>query len=422
MISKIQNNKQYDNWQVKKIEDIAEVVGGGTPSTKNSNNFGGDIPWITPKDLSEYKSRYISRGKRNLTKQGLDNSSAKILPPNTILLSSRAPVGYTAISANELCTNQGFRNMIPKRGINPEYLYYLAKANTHVFESNASGSTFKELSGGRLKKLNFLIAPEPEQQQIASILSSLDDKIELNRRMNKTLEEIGKALFRRWFVDFEFPNEQGKPYKSSEGKMVDSESGEIPKGWEVAQLKDFGEIICGKTPPKKKNEYFGGDVPFIKIPDMHNQMFIVKTEDSLTQEGMNFQKQKNLPKDSICVSCIATVGLVCITSQVSQTNQQINSIVPNKKLYKEYLYFTLSSMDRTLRDYASGGSATLNLNTGSFSKVYILKPSDEILRLFCEYTLNLFERILMNEKENINLAQTRDSLLPKLMSGKLRVS
>jgi type I restriction enzyme S subunit len=137
---------------------------------------------------------------------------------------------------------------------------------------------------------------------------------------------------------------------------------------------------------------------------------------------MNFQKQKTLPKDSICISCIATVGLVCITSQTSQTNQQINSIVPSERFYREYLYFTLSLMNRTLRDYASGGSATLNLNTGSFSKIYLPKPKNKTLQLFNECTSNLFEKVLMNEKESINLAQVRDSLLPRLMSGKLRVN
>jgi type I restriction enzyme S subunit len=313
---------------------------------------------------------------------------------------------------------------VNKNKILPRFLYFhlLTTYSQNFLKNSSSSSAQPAINQATLRQLKVVLPRLPEQQQIASVLSSLDDKIQLNRRMNKTLEEIGKALFKHWFVDFEFPNENGEPYKSSGGEMVESELGEIPKEWEVSQLKDFGEIVCGKTPPKKKSEYFDGDVPFIKIPDMHNQVFVVKTEDSLSQEGMNFQKQKTLPKDSICISCIATVGLVCITSQTSQTNQQINSIVPSERFYREYLYFTLSSMNRTLRDYASGGSATLNLNTGSFSKIYLPKPKNKTLQLFNECTSNLFEKVLMNEKESINLAQVRDSLLPRLMSGKLRVN
>lgn len=429
MTNTIKSNKQPNSWRVRKIEDIAEVVGGGTPSTKNPDNFGGEIPWITPKDLSEHKDRYIGKGERNLTKQGLHNSSAKMLPSNTVLLSSRAPVGYTAISGNELCTNQGFRSMIPKKNVNSEYLYYLVKANTHVFESNASGSTFKELSGGLLKKLSFLIAPEPEQKEIASVLSSLDDKIELNRQMNQTLEEIGKALFRQWFVDFDFPfdfaqgkpNLEGNPYKSSGGEMVNSELGEIPRGWSVKRIKDFGDIVLGSTPSKKNRDYFGGDIPFIKIPDMHNRIYVFETEDTLTEKGLNAQNSRTLPQNSICVSCIATVGEICLTTQTCQTNQQINSVIPNKDIYMVYLFYRLKLMKKQLIKYASGGSATLNLNKTNFSKIKIIVPPEDLLEKYKNFVNPLFSSIRSNSQENIFLSKARDFLLPKLISGKLRV-
>jgi len=221
-----------EEWEVKSIGEVADVIGGGTPSTKNQEFWDGDIPWITPKDLSSLNFRYIKRGERNITKKGLDNSSAKLLPEGTVLLTTRAPVGYLAIAAKELATNQGFRSLIPKNKILSEFLFYLLKKNVEILKSNAGGSTFGELSGSRLKELEFPIPPLTEQRAIAKILSDLDAKIELNQQMNKTLEEIGRAIFKHWFIDFDFPNEEGKPYKSSGGEMVYNEElgKEIPKG------------------------------------------------------------------------------------------------------------------------------------------------------------------------------------------------
>jgi len=248
--------------------------------------------------------------------------------------------------------------------------------------------------------------PKPEEQSaIAKILSDLDLKIELNQQMNKTLEAIGQAIFRHWFIDFEFPNDEEKPYKSAGGEMVFNEElgKEIPKGWELKCLKDFGNIICGKTPPKSNKEFFNGNIPFIKIPDMHNQLFIVNTEDSLTKDGENYQKNKTIPAKSICVSCIATVGLISLTSKNSQTNQQINSIIPSKEIYTEYLYYQLMSMSQILRDMGSGGSATLNINTTSFSNIPLLFPDKNILNKYHLSIRLLFDKILINQLEALNL-------------------
>jgi type I restriction enzyme S subunit len=204
--------------------------------------------------------------------------------------------------------------------------------------------------------------------------------------------------------------------------MVDSEMGEIPTGWEVKKLKDLGRIVCGKTPPKSKQEYFDGELPFIKIPDMHGQTFVVDTEDSLTDEGRYFQENKTLPPNSVCVSCIATVGLVCINPKNAQTNQQINSIVPNNDNLTPYLYFKMSSMKDFIEILASGGSATLNLNTNNFSNIEIVIPNVYLLQKYHEIVQPLFYKILNNLLENQHLSQIRDSLLPKLMSGEIDVS
>ena len=188
--------------------------------------------------------------------------------------------------------------------------------------------------------------------------------------------------------------------------MIDSELGEIPEGWKVGKIKDLGDIICGKTPSKAIHDYFGGDIPFIKIPDMHDQVFIIKTEDSLTEQGANTQKNKFLPENSICVSCIATVGLVSITFKGSQTNQQINSIIPQSESYLEYLYFSLKAMKDDLIAIGGGGSATLNINTGTFSNIEIIYPNENILKRFHNIANPFFQKIRFNAALTSNILDT----------------
>ena len=229
-------------WKKLKISDCAEVVCGGTPSTSKSEYWDGNISWITPKDLSNYNSVYISKGSRNISELGLNNSSAKLLPKNTILLTTRAPIGYIAIAKNELSTNQGFKSLIMKNGNIPEFFYYLLKHNIDRIKNLGNGTTFMEVNSTSLKNLELFIPPLEEQKKIASILSSLDDKIEINNRMNKILEETAQTIFKEWFINFNFPNAKGKPYKDSGGKMIKSELGEIPEGWEVTTLEEICNI------------------------------------------------------------------------------------------------------------------------------------------------------------------------------------
>jgi type I restriction enzyme S subunit len=190
-------------WREYRIGEIADIVGGSTPSTADPSNFNGDIPWLTPKDLSGPHDRYVSRGERNLSRKGLESCSAQLLPAGTVLVTSRAPIGYAAIAKNPIATNQGFRNLIPKPGFDSEFLYYWVKAHVEELQRHASGSTFQELTGTALAQIRIRVPPLPEQRAIAHILGTLDDKIELNRRMSETLEAMARALFKAWFVDFE---------------------------------------------------------------------------------------------------------------------------------------------------------------------------------------------------------------------------
>ena len=288
----------------------------------------------------------------------------------------------------------------PKEGNNKDYLFYFF-ANQEFIDLSYSGSSGTRMPRADWKFISeqkWEFPPLPEQKAIAEVLSSLDDKIDLLHLQNKTLEQMAETLFRQWFVE---------------------EAGE---DWEEVPLSYFGKIICGKTPSKKKPEFYNGDIPFIKIPDMHRNTYIFHTADTLTMEGSNSQKNKLLPPESICVSCIATVGLVSMNIVESQTNQQINSIIPSKDVYRYFLYLYMKASYDELHAMASGGTATLNLNTGSFSKTEVIKPNLNILEKFHNMVETKFNKIFSNQKQIRTLQSLRDTLLPKLMSGEVRIA
>jgi type I restriction enzyme S subunit len=176
-------------WKDCHISDLGDVVGGATPSTKNLENYeNGTIAWITPKDLSNFTERFISRGERNITDAGLKSCSTQLMPAHTILFSSRAPIGYVAIAENEVCTNQGFKSIVPNHDTDFLFLYYLLKFNKDKIERMGSGTTFKEVSGSTMRGVPVRVpASYVIQRKIGSFLGAIDDKIEENGRINKNL-------------------------------------------------------------------------------------------------------------------------------------------------------------------------------------------------------------------------------------------
>lgn len=223
--------------------------------------------------------------------------------------------------------------------------------------------------------------------------------------LNNNLEQQAKALFKSWFVDFE-------PF-----------NGTMPSNWNYGIIEHLAsEIVCGKTPSTKKKEYYGEDIPFITIPDMHNAVYTVKTERYLSLLGADSQSKKTLPKNSICVSCIGTAGLVTLVSTPSQTNQQINSIIPKENVSPYFVYLLMKTKSDEINKYGQSGSTIVNLNKTQFAKLECILPSIESLIEFNDLLEPIFNKILVNMKENIALADLRDTLLPKLMSGELDVS
>ena len=224
-------------------------------------------------------------------------------------------------------------------------------------------------------------------------------------RLNDNLEQQAQSLYYSWFVDFE-------PF-----------DGVMPSSWYMGTLFDLAlDIICGKTPSTKRPEYYGSEIPFITIPDMHRQVYAVTTERSLSTSGAASQSGKMLPQNSICVSCIGSTGLVCLVSTPSQTNQQINSIVPAAGVSPYYIYLLAKTLSNTIQNIGSGGSTICNLNKSQFSSIEVLIPSETSMREFDKIVRPLFAEIHLNQCENLQLAELRDTLLPRLLSGEIDVS
>ncbi|HHF3862823.1 TPA: restriction endonuclease subunit S, partial [Haemophilus influenzae] len=398
--------------------EFCDLVTDGTHDSPKKTEFG--VKLVTSKNIVGGKldltsAYFISESDaQNINKR----SQVHI---NDVLLSMIGTVGEVALIEKEpdfVIKNVGLlKNSDPKKA---KWLYYYLKSpiTQNLIKDRLRGTTQQYIPLGELRNLPIL-KPNSEEhlQNTIEQLSSLDKKIQLNTQINQTLEQIAQALFKSWFVDFDpvrakvqalsegmslehaelaamqaisgkTPEEltallQEQPDRYAElaetakafpCEMVEVDGVEVPKGWEMKALSDLGQIICGKTPSKSNKEFYGDDVPFIKIPDMHNQVFITQTTDNLSVVGANYQSKKYIPAKSICVSCIATVGLVSMTSKPSHTNQQINSIIPDDEQSGEFLYLSLKqpSMTKYLKDLASGGTATLNLNTSTFSKIEII--------------------------------------------------
>lgn len=390
-------------WKLVKIGDIGEVVGGGTPSTKCSDYYGGDIPWITPKDLSNFRNRYISRGERMISKLGLENSSARILPPFSVLFTSRAPIGYIAIAKNELCTNQGFKSIIPDpKKCNALFLYYLLKYKKNDIELIANGSTFQEVSGTALKNFEVSIPPLAEQRKIAGVLSALDDKIELNNKINRNLEAQAQAIFKSWFIDFE-------PFKN--GKFIDSELGKIPEGWKVGKLSDIANITMGQSP--NGNSYNEKKIGMIFFQGR-------------AEFGWRFPRNRlytTAPKriaerDSVLLSIRAPVGDINKALERCCIGRGLASLTSN---HKTFLYYKMQSIRHLLDVYNGEGTVFGSINKNTLQEIRTIIPiNSEIIRF--ELKLKVVDELIRNNYiENLRLIKLRDTLLPELMSGKIDI-
>ena len=423
------------DWKLLKVRDFAEVIGGGTPSTKNVEYWGNDIPWISPKDLSNYSFKYISKGQKSITKLGLSNSSAKLLPSNSLLFSSRAPIGYLAINTCPVATNQGFKSLIPKKGFDIEYIYYLFKKNIEYIKSQSTGSTFQEVSGSFVKNLEFFIPSYKEQLQISRVLSTLDKKIEINQKMNKNLEEIAETFFKSWFVNFDPVIAKAEGRLTGLSKKIselfpdtfeNSEFGKIPKGWKASFFSDVLSIQGGFAFKSKNFGNKGSSV--IKIRNIKNDG-TVDTDNCDKLSKIPEECERFLLNDGDIIiamtgATVGKVGQISVDDNKYYLNQRVGRLKPiianNKCAYSHLLLNSKRSRD-FVESFAYG-SAQPNISSSDIESIPNITPSKNLILKFNEIISPNLEKILLNFKENKRLLKIQKMLLKKLISGKLRIS
>lgn len=421
-----------EEWEVLEIGEIGDVVGGGTPKTSIEEYWDGEISWITPKDLSGYTERCIYYGERSITKKGLDNSSAKIIPKGTVLFSSRAPIGYLAIAGKDMCTNQGFKSIVcDDKKVHNIFLYYLMMIKRYELENIAGGSTFKEVSGKTVKEFKVPIPPINEQKAIAHILSTLDEKIEVNNQINKKLEEMAQTIFKHWFVDFEFPNGNGEPYKSSGGEMVDSEFGMIPKGWEVKTIEDVTDAVSKGTTPTKKDIDTSIDeaiINFLKVKDIDDEGNIsMNTLEKIPNSiHLNKLKRSILKKWDILFSIAGTIGRVAtVDSRLDNSNaNQAIAFIRLKEVEKMFVFILYLLKSENIQNEIKANvvqAVQANASLGTIKSLKYTLPTDNIIKKFNRIVFPIYNKQTNIRIESEQLTQLRDTLLPKLMSGELRI-
>ena len=427
----IRGTEAKSDWRETSLDKLGRIVTGKTPSSRNAEYFGGHIQFVTPRDFNG--RRRIESTERHLTKRGEQAVKAAQIPSGAVMVSCiGSDMGKSAITVEPCVTNQQINSLIVDSDNDPLFVYYNLSSRKDEIRASASGSAQPILNKSAFGQLPIIMPPLPEQRAIAYVLGTLDDKIELNRRMNETLEEMARALFKSWFVDFEpvrakmegrwrrgesLPRLPAELYDLFPGRLVGSEVGEVPEGWGARRLSSFGKIVTGKTPSTRNSTFYGTDVPFLRIPDMHGRMYAATTGSMLSNDGATSQSRQALPSGSISVSCIATPGLVILNHRKTHTNQQINSIVPNDMRASKYLYWWCRQIAFEIMTGGSGGSVFHNMNKSTFSAIEILDTDIRTISAFEEQVSPLHAMILSNEKQSQHLAAQRDALLPRLVSG-----
>lgn len=391
-----------------KIKDVARVVGGATPSTKHPEYYDGGIIWATPKDLSDQGSKFFFSGERTISDLGLKNCAAEIIPPDNILMSSRAPIGLIAINKVDCCTNQGFKSLVLNRNFcDVNYMYYYMKYHIKEIEALGSGTTFKEISKSVLEQWEIDLPSLEKQKKVGNILALIDEKIETNRSISANLEKLAAAIYNFWFIQFDFPNENGLPYKSSGGKMVWNENLKraIPEGWTVKSLFQAADVCYGI--PLLTKMFSNSGLPVIRIRDILDNSISAFTSQQVDNKFLTREGDLLIGMDgNFQMNYWFRTG-DCVNQRIVRIRKQEIPVMIIRFQIEPYIK---SKVDNVAR------STVGHLSDKDLKSLHIVVPKDmSILDKFDSY----IKQICFLGTENQRLASLRDFLLPLLMNGQV---
>ncbi len=421
-------------WEVTTLGEVCQkVMTGGTPLSNNEDFYkNGTIPWLRTKEVNFCR---IRETESYISEQGLANSAAKVIPPNSVIIAMHGQgdtAGRVAINEIPLTTNQACCNLvIDERIADYNFVYFYLKNSYRKLVNAKTGSVQPNLNTQIIKDFPITLPPLQQQKEISAVLVSLDRKIENLRKQNETLEAIAQTLFKHWFVDFEFPNEYGKPYKSSGGEMVRSELGEIPADWHVVRIEEIADrIAMGPFGSRITTDNFvDSGVPVIRGGNLVNGFnegeFVY-----LTEEKANELKSSNAFPEDIVFTHRGTLGQVGFIPTHSKYPRYVVSqsqmlLGVNKKLASSrfvYRFFCSQvGMNAILANTNTTGVPSIGRPTTTLKSIQITLPEEKVMHHFDSLIKAIDFKKEANDKQIRTLTKTRDILIPKLISGQLLI-
>lgn len=406
-------------WKTYKLGDICTKIGSGaTPSGGKEAYKGGDYNLVRSQNVLDFS--FSCEGLAQINEEQATKLNNVELQANDVLLNITGDsVARTCLVPTYVLparVNQHVAIVRANKDILDCYylLYFIQSQKTNLLSLASGGATRNALTKSMIENYEISLPSLSEQKRISSILKSLDDKIESNRKINENLEQQAQALFKSWFIDFE-------PFK--DGKFVDSELGLIPEGWRVNSAETIYKINIGKTPPRKQQQWFSNDskdVVWVSISDMGNcGTFINDSSEYLTKEAIQKFNIVLVPQNSILLSFKLTIGRIAIANCQLTTNEAIARFTTEDMRERDFLYFYLKNFNYS--SLGSTSSIATAVNSKIVKKMPILIPPIKILDAFHKIVYHNLERIRINQLENKRLSILRDTLLPKLMSGEIEV-
>lgn len=407
-----------DDWEVKSLGEVATIVGGGTPSTLNSAYWNGDIQWFTPAELSDSK-KYVSKSERTITERGLKESSAKLLPKGTVLLTTRASIGITAILENPASTNQGFQSLIAKNNCCSEFLYYVIPLIKDEMLSRASGSTFAEISAKKLSTITFQLPPLPEQQRIAKALSDVDALISTTEKLIQKKKNIKQGAMQNLLT-----GKKRLPGFAKSTNYKQTELGPVPDDWEVKEFGDYASIVRGGSPRPIQNFLTTNSdgINWIKIGDVKPEdKYIVSTEEKIIREGKTHSREVH--KGDFILSNSMSFGRPYILQIDGCIHDGWLAIQNYQDTFDtDFLYYLLGS-DEIFKQYIemAAGSSVQNLNKEKVAKL-LVPIFDKKEQTAIASVLSSMDK----EIENLNTKlekyrNLKTAMMQQLLTGKIRL-
>ncbi len=408
------------DWKTVKLGDVAEVIDCLHKTPKYSNQ-GYNMVRVT-----DIKGGVLDlKNTLKVDEETFLEFSRKYKPLKGDIVFSR--VGTTGNVCyvgedNHFCLGQNTVFIVPREDKKYFYFTLTSVESKNQIESLATGSTQKTISMKSIREIEFSLPPLPTQRKIAKVLGDLDDKIELNRRMNETLEEMAMAVYRHYFVNFGIP--PGAKEEATEcpfGKLVEHpEMGMIPAGWKVGIFTEYVNILGGGTPKTQVAEFWNGDIPFFTPKDVQDSVYLFETERYITQRGLKACNSKLYEKDTIFITARGTVGKIVLAGIPMAMSQSNYAIIHKEKGFQFFTYLYLQDqMSQLLR---LGHGAVFNtITTDTFKNLYIVFPDSITMEKFNKQCNSIFEKLFSNSQEIQSLTETRDYLLPRLLSGEVRV-